>query len=210
MISIQSHFAWATLSLCASILVQPESAISAERNSDGTAESISRISETERPNTNAKDLIVQANTPIQIINSDIRSTATGFTLNLQTANGEPLQAVTSESGNTLTIDIQNAQIQQAIDRRNPVLGIASIEIINQSANQVRITIVGIDGVPTGAIATTQTGFTIGVVAPEPEEEVVVTAQKRPEPAQDTPISLTVIERQTLEDAQINSLQGIAN
>jgi outer membrane receptor protein involved in Fe transport len=43
-----------------------------------------------------------------------------------------------------------------------------------------------------------------------EEEIVVTAQKRPELSQNVPISLTVIPRQTLEDAQIDSFQKIAN
>ncbi|MBE9009219.1 TonB-dependent receptor [Pseudanabaenaceae cyanobacterium LEGE 13415] len=208
MISIQANrVAWATLSLCASVLVQHQSAISAERDFEGTAPSISRRTELEQLSTQAKDLLAQA--PIQIINSEIRSIATGFTLNLQTANGEPLQAVSSKSGNTLTIDIANAQVQQALNRRNPVSGIASIEIINQSANQVRITIVGMSGIPEGTISSTQPGLTIGVVAAEPEEEVVVTAEKRPENPQNVPISLTTLTRQQIEDANINSVRKIA-
>lgn len=209
--SVQSsQVAWATLSLVTGVLFQPQSAISAEHNSEGTAQSISRLTEIERPNANAKDLFAQISAPTQIINSEIRSTPTGFTLNLQTANGEALQGVTSESGNTLTINIANAQIQQALNRQNPVPGIASIEIINQSANQVRITIVGTDGIPNGTIAPTQTGFTLGVIAAESEEEeVVVTAEKRPEKPQNVPISLTTLNRQQIQDADINSVRKIA-
>ncbi|MBD2383818.1 TonB-dependent receptor, partial [Trichormus variabilis] len=41
-------------------------------------------------------------------------------------------------------------------------------------------------------------------------ELIVTAQKRPEDAQDVPLSLTVIPQQEIEDAQIRSFQDIAN
>jgi iron complex outermembrane receptor protein len=188
------------------------SSILFEKHSVSAETASPRLAEVERPSADAKLLLGQSSSPVQIINSNLRSTETGFELDLQTANQEPLQAVTSQAGNILTIDIANAQVQQELNQKKPVARISAIEIRNQTPTQVRITIVGIDGVPTGKITSTQAGLAINIAVAEAleEEEVVVTAQKRPESAQDTPISLTVIPRQTLEDAQINSLQSIAN
>jgi len=93
---------------------------------------------------------------------------------------------------------------------NPTPGIASVTVTTINPNTVQITVAGVDGAPDGTILTSESGLVLSVLPPESEEEVVVTAQKRPEPAQNVPISLTVIPRQTLEDAQIDSLQKIAN
>lgn len=209
MVSIKfgrAAFLSVSTSVLSSVLLQQGSAVAE------SVPSIPRLTEIEQPNRDAKLLFAQTDALIQIINSELRSTATGFTLDLQTANREPLQGITSQSGNTLTIEVVNAQVQQELSRQNPISGVASIEIRNQSANQVRVTVVGVDSVPAGKVTANQAGLTIEVQVAEAseEEEVVVTAQKRPEPQQDVPISLTVLPRQTLEDAQINSLQSIAN
>ena len=127
-------------------------------------------------------------------------------LRLQTADNRPLAATQSERGNTLTIEIDNARLATDYRRTKPTDGIATITAQNIAPNRVRVEIVGIDALPNVTLGTGQPGLTIAI---EPTLEIIVTAEKRPALARNVPISITVLPKRTIDDAGINSLEGVA-
>lgn len=155
-----------------------------------------------------------AQSPVTIAGVRLNPTAGGLEVILETAGGESLQGITSSQDNRLIVEISNAQLQlpkgQEFRQENPAPGIASVTVIATKPSQVQITVTGIDGLPDGTIVQSRSGLVLSVQPLEPEIEILVTAQKRLESAQEVPISLTTLPRQTLEDAQIDSLQDIAN
>jgi len=169
------------------------------------------LREMPRPQTSAKDLLVQS-AVVQVVGVKLTPTDAGIEIALETANGQVLQGKTTSEGNNLVINIPNAQLQLPEGREfrqdNPFEGIASVTVTAPTSNSIRVSVTGIDGVPTGEVVPSQTGLIVGVT---PEElEITVTAQKREENVQEVPISITTFSREDLEDSQINSLQGIAN
>ncbi|MEM9505829.1 MAG: TonB-dependent receptor plug domain-containing protein, partial [Cyanobacteria bacterium P01_E01_bin.43] len=120
---------------------------------------------------------------------------------------------------------------------SPLEGIAFITVSNLSGvdgvspaeNRVQVVITGAAAPPTATVNARSQALLFSVV-PETESaaptesatfptetaetgddgiRIIVTAEKTPQDSQDVPISLTVLTRDQLEDAQINSLQDIA-
>lgn len=188
-----------------------------------------RLSEIERPATTIKEWRARlekqgvtekrqrqfwlAQSPITISGVRLNPTQDGLEIILETAGGEPLEGITSSQDNRLIVEISNAQLQlpkgQDFRQENPAPRIASVTVIATNPNQLQITVTGIDSLPDGTIVQSQSGLVLSVIS-SPEIEILVTAQKRPELAQDVPISITALSQETLEDAQIDSLQDIAN
>ncbi|MEH1904047.1 MAG: TonB-dependent receptor plug domain-containing protein [Nostoc sp.] len=106
----------------------------------------------------------------------------------------------------------------------PLAGITEVLAANLDTNKIQITIVGTTQFPKVELFNSDEGLVLGVTPTtpetqpsadsqkpnEPDIELIVTAQKRSEDAQNVPISLMVIPRQEIEDAQINSFVDIAN
>ena len=189
-------------------------------NSEFFITQIFPLNEIDRPATTIKEWLSQSSTPvpdsqspIQITGVRLNSKADGIDVILETVGSETLSGSTSTEGNNLIVDIPNAQLQlpegNKFRQENPVEGITSIDVTNATPNSVRVIITGSTGVPVGTVVSGQQGLILSLTQQE-EIEIVVTAQKRPEPAQEVPLSLTVISEQTLEDSQIDSFQEIAN
>lgn len=189
-------------------------------NSEFFITQIFPLNEIDRPATTIKEWLSQSSTPvpdsqspIQITGVRLNSKADGIDVILETVGSETLSGSTSTEGNNLIVDIPNAQLQlpegNKFRQENPVEGITSIDVTNTTPNSVRVIITGSTGVPVGTVVSGQQGLILSLTQQE-EIEIVVTAQKRPEPAQEVPLSLTVISEQTLEDSQIDSFQEIAN
>jgi len=230
----QKLFNWVWLSFAGSIFVvfpakaevvqESQGGAVPPNNSDSQSPltQIPRLNEIERPATTIQEWLSQSPTPvpdspspIQITGVQLNSTADGIDIILDTAVGEALDGFTFTEGNSLIVDIPNAQLQlpegEEFSQENPVEGITSINVTNATSDSVRVTVTGTTGVPAGAVVASDRGLILSLTQQLEEEiEIVVTAQKRPEPAQEVPISLTVIPQETLEDAQIDSLQEIAN
>jgi iron complex outermembrane recepter protein len=166
---------------------------------------VQNLQDFKRPALTVEDWMAQQQ-PISVTDVQIRETELGLEILLETANQEPLQGRLSTAGNVSTIVIPNAQLQRPFSRLKPLNGVDSIEVSAIDATSIQIRIVG-DAI--AQIQQSQSGLKLSLETAEPEEEVTVTAQKRPERAQDVPISITTLPRQTLEDAQINSLESVA-
>jgi iron complex outermembrane recepter protein len=149
-----------------------------------------------------------AATPIESI--DLIPGADGFQLLLQTAAGRALTVSDRVDGNKLIFTIPNAQLAQPFERNNPVAGITKIAAATLESNVVQVTVTGVDEAPFAKVVKTAQGLTLTVAVAEAEEEIVVTAQKRSERAQDVPISLTTFDQQQVQDGGIRTIQDIAN
>ncbi|NDJ18594.1 TonB-dependent receptor domain-containing protein [Myxacorys almedinensis] len=178
---------------------------------------VPRVREVEQPSTTLKDWnnklqqqAIAQSQPTIITGIKLNPTREGLQLILETAKGESLKATSRLSGNALIFEIANAQLQRPFQQDKPAAGIASVKAIATPNNIVQVIITGTSDAPDGEIMQSASGAIFSVLAFEPEEEVTVTAQKRPERAQDVPISLTVLDSQQIQDAGIRSVQDIAN
>jgi len=181
-----------------------------------TTTSILRVNDLSRPATNAKGLLTQAIPTrglVQITGVILNPTQDGLEIVLETSGGELLQGTVLVQDSRLITEIPGAQLQLAegkpFRQDNPVAGITAVIVTTTEANTVQITVIGTDEAPDGTILKSESGLVLSVLPSENEEEVVVTAQKRPEPAQNVPISLTTLTRQQIEDADINSVRDVA-
>ncbi len=149
---------------------------------------------------------------VEVTGIQLNPTTDGLQIVLQAVD-QLGQAIVTSEGNTWIATIPNAQLLlpngQPFQSDTPAPNIATVSV-TQIKNQIQVRVTGSNGLPEVSIVPNQTGFLVDVTPFESEEEIIVTAQKRPELSQNVPISLTVIPRQTLEDAQIDSFQKIAN
>lgn len=161
------------------------------------------------------------NAVVKITKIQVQSTTAGIEVILNTAEDKTISGVTSTVGNDLIIDIANAQLQlsqSSFVRQNPAQGISEVQAIALTEDRVRITISGVEGIPTGEAVTTAQGLIIRAAFPipitdtaEPDQviDIIVTAEKKPEAIEDVPISITPITQQEAEDGDITSIRDIA-
>ncbi len=190
---------------------------------------ILQLSDIQLPHTSVKEwLAQQEQSTVLVTEIKLNQTATGLEVILETAASDKLQITTQIQGNNFVVNIPNAQLRltsgNSFRQEKPVAGITEVLAVNQDANSIQITVVGTTQTPKVELFDSDEGLVLGVTATtpetqasvdsqkpnEPDIELLVTAQKRTEDAQNTPLSLTVIPQQELEDAQINSFSDIAN
>ncbi|GAB1537787.1 hypothetical protein NUACC21_04410 [Scytonema sp. NUACC21] len=170
----------------------------------------------------------------------LNQTFTGLEVILETTASDKLRLTTKSEGNNFIADIPNAQLRltgsNSFRKENPIAGITEVTITNQGTNSIRVTVRGATSLPKVQLFDSDEGLILGLTPTatpttpdtdkpsetqptqpsadkkpnEPDLEITVTAQKRPEQSQDIPISLTVIPQQELEDARIRSFKDIAN
>ena len=142
----------------------------------------------------------------------LNSTEQGLEVILESPTGKQPETFRTTYGETLIIDLINTQLQlpegEQISQDNPAPGIASVEVVQQYANTVRVKLVGTEEVPTAKINTTGQGIALNVStemttaqeptpAPTPETEPAPTPQQ-PEAGQQEPIELVVTATRTEE------------
>ncbi len=181
---------------------------------------ISQLSEIQFPKTSATDLLTQENTTpkvIKVTGIKLQETQSGLEIVLETLQGELSQPTTRVDGNTLIADIQNAVLAlpdgKKFQSQTPTQGIASVTVTQLDENKVQVLVTGVEDAPSARVTSGDRRLIFSLdSAPQADAdiELTVTAQKRPEDAQDVPISVTVIPQQEIEDAQIDSFADIAN
>jgi iron complex outermembrane receptor protein len=177
-----------------------------------------RVSEVQRFPTNigawlAQEIQPPEVEPIQITRVRLNSTVNGLNVTLDIRTGQLQQLTPTQDGKTWSVDIPNAVLAlpdgKQFQADQPASGIAAVTVTQPNDNTVRVSITGSDDLPVVEIKPDQQGLIISTTPSELEEELVVTAEKRPENPQNVPISLTVLPRQDIEDAQINSIRDVA-
>jgi iron complex outermembrane receptor protein len=166
--------------------------------------------------------------------TDIRLEATDNGLDLiVTSEGTSPPFTQTSTGNTLLIELKNAQLRlpegaKDFQQNNPLTGIASIEVKQQSSN-ILITIVGTDAEPVAEVKSNPQGLLISLteseeIVTEDEEEIEIIATQETAPVNsyappqdtsvsrdgtsilDTPQDIDVIPGQVIED-QNNATVG---
>jgi len=104
---------------------------------------------------------------------EVKATETGVEIILATP--QVPQTFETRYGETLVIDLINTQLrgQERVFQENPTPGIASVEVVQQYTNTVRVKIVGETEVPTAQVRSSPEGValiaTTEAVAAEPDE-----------------------------------------
>ncbi|BAC88268.1 TonB-dependent receptor domain-containing protein [Gloeobacter violaceus] len=182
---------------------------------------VARLDELAHPLTRADALLAQsaidfppaaADAAVQITGVQLTPTDGGIEILLETNGKRPLRGQKAGEGNRLSVDVPNAQLRLPdgrIERRaDPAPGVTAVTVAPFGAVGVRIIVETEGPLPLSELRQTERGLLLSLLGGL-EEEVVVTAQKTPQKPQDVPISLTVLPRQLIEDADITSLRGIA-
>ena len=102
----------------------------------------------------------------------LQKTEQGFTLFIETGTGGKPRTPSKIFGDTLVIDLTNTQLRlpsgESFQEKNPIAGIASVEVMQKYANTVRVKLVGENETPATEIYPTEQGFAVGVPSEETE------------------------------------------
>jgi len=148
---------------------------------------------------------------IRVTGVEVNATETGLEITLETS--APLEAPSpSVVGNALIADIPNAVLAlpggEEFQAANPTEGIALVSVTGLPNNRVRIAVTGVNAPPTANLSADSSGLAIAVT-PETETaaaetdqdaiQVVVTATRTEEDILNVPRSVTVVEREEIEE-----------
>ncbi|KAM3094589.1 TonB-dependent receptor domain-containing protein [Phormidesmis sp. 146-12] len=162
--------------------------------------------------TDVKTWLAQTE-PIRIIRVQLKPSDQGLELRLETSTEQALQPRFTRQGKAIVAELENTVLAlpegQRFQASQPIPEIDRVDILQKTPTTVQIQITGSQDAPTASIMPAQAGLVLAVTPVEPEEEVVVTAQKRPELQQDVPISLTTLTRAQIEDADVSSVRDVA-
>ncbi len=209
-----------------------------DKPSISSVANIPHVGDRNRPATTVKDWLAQIEaTTVQVtsVKVEVRSepqgerTDTELEIILKTADGKPLQIDASkfrQAGNSLIANIPSAVLAlpnaQEFTADNPTSDIARVQVTQQDATNLRVSVVGTTALPktevilkTGGLA-----YSLNPEVEEPEEEIVVTGQgegsyfvpdattatKTDTPIRDIPFSIQVVPRQVLEDRNATELR----
>ena len=101
-----------------------------------------------------------------------------------------LETLKTRYGQTLAIDVINTQLQlaqgESFSHQNPAAGIASVEVVQQYANTVRVVLEGTNIVPEAEVSSGPQGLSVAastqqVTAQMPEQEAESQAEGEPLP-----------------------------
>ena len=185
-----------------------------------TKRKIRRLSEIERPATNASGLLSQSSTPqampasgvVPITGVKANPTSQGVEVILETPLGTKLQVKNRSTGKNFIVDISGGQLQLASGNAftfrsdKPLAGITEITVQNIDANTVRVTVVGVAVLPTVELYDDNAGLVFAVASqatamqppqtPQTEEQPPnQTPQQTPSTQGDEPIELVVTGEQ---------------
>ncbi|MGG6266601.1 TonB-dependent receptor [Leptolyngbya sp. AN03gr2] len=150
----------------------------------------------------ASELLTQAPQLAQITNVRLVPARDGVNVILETANNQTLsQPTLTEGETTLTAEFAATLALpqgESFQASNPASGIQSVIVQAIAPDRVQVRIVGTNEPPFAEITTSQTGLILAVTTAIAEEEVVVTATRTQESRQDVPQSITVLNREQLQ------------
>lgn len=187
-------------------------------STDASTSQTPRLSEIEFPLTRAEWLSqdfpptqVESDSVVQVTGIQINPTTDGIEVVLETAEGEVVTPSTEVVGNALIVEIPNAVLAlpdgEAFEQFNPAPGIGLVRVTSLPGEQVQVSITGTEAPPTADVRTEAGNLVLSVVPgmmPEEAEEVeeielIVTATRTAEEEEDIPRSVTVIDREELEE-----------
>jgi hypothetical protein len=123
---------------------------------------------------------------VQVTGVKLERSKTGLDIVLETAEGKPLQVDATKfraEGNRLIAEIPNAVLAlpegQAFSAENPTADIASVQVVQQDPNKIRVRVIGTNALPKTEV-TLKTGglaYSLNPAADELDVEIVVTGDR---------------------------------
>ncbi|MEA5583639.1 TonB-dependent receptor [Nodularia harveyana UHCC-0300] len=171
---------------------------------------------TSSPNS---DLLTQSPVPqaekiIQVTGVTVVPTDQGVEVILETTAPTELRVSTENQGNSLIADITQAQLNlsegNTFTQENPATGVIAVTVVNQDDNTIRVTVTGEQSIPKVALFDSDTSLILAFAptevaadspaTPEADQpiQLVVTATRTAAPIQNVPRSITVINREKIE------------
>lgn len=185
---------------------------------------ISRIQDLPRPTTTVKEWLSQAETPappVQVTGVRLNSIESGIQVILETAEPRSLTPEFTTEGTAKVADVPGVVLAlpngQSFEATTPAPGIRSVSVTQLEGDRVQIRAIGETSVP---VVTVRAEASPVAAAPEePEEEVIVTGDRRPSyrvptssagtrtstPLRDIPQSIQVVPQAVLRDQQVTRL-----
>ena len=178
------------------------------------------LNELDYPSTTVDDWIAQISEseellPIQITNILLTPSETGVDIVLETDEGQVATPTTQIVGNAFIAEIDNAVLDlpdgDDYQVANPADGIAFVSVNALGENRIRITITGSDTPPIADIASGEQRLAFSVTpgiataetsAEEDAIQVVVSATRTEESLLEIPRSVTIIDREEIEQQSI--------
>ncbi|WP_202925024.1 TonB-dependent siderophore receptor [Myxacorys almedinensis] len=192
-----------------------------------TEPTVSRIQDQPKAATTVSEWMAQTEAQqaqlVRVTGVKLNPTQQGLEIVLETENGQALQATQQAQGDTLILTVPNAVLAlssgQAFEADKPGEGIDRVTVMQADATTIRVSIVGLNDLPTAEIMPGQ-GLVLAVTPEEGiEEEITVTgegargyrvpnastATRTDTPIRDIPQSIQVVPQEVLEDRQVRSL-----
>lgn len=156
-------------------------------------------------------LLGQENAVIQITGVHIEQTEAGFEIVLDTTADEIAAPEIQVTGNAVTADIPNATLALPAGDEwqvaNPSPEVAFVNVTNIGDNRVRVAITGMDAAPTAEAQLSAQGLVFSVLPSaarataeiDDSIQIVVSATRTEQETSNVPRSVTVIEREQLQD-----------
>lgn len=223
MLNKLQYLSWmlSVLSVCFTVSANAESRQSNLKIQENSVSKISQLKEFPRNPTTVKEWLSQspASSPNLVTGVRINPTQGGIEVILDTKEAEKLQPTSRNEGNSVIIDIPNAQLRlenkNIFRQEQAIAGISLVEVTNTQSNSIRLTITGETALPKVELFDGDEGLIFGVTPattatqpptqPEPEKP---TSENQPEqptadktPDSDEPIELVVTATRSEEDIQ---------
>jgi len=169
--------------------------------------------------------------PVVITGVELKQTATGLEVILETPNNQPLQPLIFPQEKDLIIEIIDATLElpqgEEFTAENPSQDITQIKV-TQEGNTIRVTVRGNQGAPSAEVTPSTSNLVLSVTPsatattpPDEQIEVVVTeegqqgyyvpnastATRTDTPLIDIPQSIQVVPQQLIRDRNVTELEG---
>ncbi|MBW4551776.1 MAG: TonB-dependent siderophore receptor [Aphanocapsa sp. GSE-SYN-MK-11-07L] len=189
---------------------------------------ISELQDIQQSATTVRDWVAQIEAAtVQVTSVKLEQTESGLEIELETAEGKPLQVDATKfraEGNSLIAEIPNAILAlpegQAFTAENPTADITTVQVV-QEGSQIRVRVVGKEALPKTEV-TLKTGafaYSLNPETEEAEEELIVTgegegryfvpdtstATKTDTPIRDIPASIQIVPQQVIRDRNVRSV-----
>jgi iron complex outermembrane receptor protein len=187
------------------------------------------VGDLPRSATSVKEWMAQIEAATQQVTAvKLNPTPAGLEIIFDTPDGKPLAVDATKfrtEGNSLIADIPNAVLAlpegQAFTAENPTAEIANVQVVQQDASSIRVSVTGKDALPKQEV-TLKTGAFAYSLNPEDEaaeEELVVTgegegryfvpdtstATKTDTPIRDIPASIQIVPQQVIRDRNVRTV-----
>ncbi|MGG6266584.1 TonB-dependent siderophore receptor [Leptolyngbya sp. AN03gr2] len=192
-----------------------------------TEPTVSRLQDRPKAATTVKEWMAQTEAQqaqlVRVTGVKVNPTQQGLEIALETENGQALQATQQAEGDTLILTVPNAVLAlssgQAFEVQKPSEGIDRIAVTQADATTIRVSITGLNDLPSAEIVAGQ-GLVLAVTPEEGmEEEITVTgegeggyrvpnastATRTDTPIRDIPQSIQVVPQEVLRDQQVTTL-----